>query len=375
MRKVYSFLLCLIFFQVSLAQLYIRGVVKDGETNLPLAGASVYINNTTKGVTTDKNGEFQLGPVVPGRYDVVASYVGYDPLLYVAEIKGNTFLITFKLDKKETSMREVLVLTDETRRKYLEILKQNVLGYTKAAGRCKIKNLSEIQFSSGQTKDEIEAFTDSELEIENPELGYTVYFQLVQFYYNKANTQSFFVGYTRYVDWAKDDQAKKKWLKKRKEAYEGSTLHFNRSLVKKDLEKQGFSVYQLIAPKSKDDSLKGKGNVIINRDRDLKMATKITEDSMIKLYSDSDYRIYELRIRDGWRIMYAKNSDLKLELTKSMIIGGQPMKGTITGLKVRLEPVLLSEHGLLLDPLSVFAEGMWAYERLANMLPEDYETE
>ena len=373
--RVFAFFLCLTFFQRSISQYYIRGLVKDGETDQPLIGASVYINNTTKGATTDKNGQFELGPLVPGRYDVVASYVGYDPLLYSAEVKANSIRVTFKLDKKETSLREVLVLTDETRKKYLEILKKNVLGYTKAADKCKIKNLGEVQFASGQNKDEIEAFTDSELEIENPELGYSVYFQLIRFYYNKSNIQTYFVGYTRYIDRAKNEQAKKKWLKKRKEAYEGSSFHFCRSLVKKDLEQQGFTVYQLIKPKSSGDSTKGNTLVAISQDKDVKMATKITEESMIKLYSDSNYRTYELLIRDGWRIFYTKNSALKLELGKAMFIGGQPTKGTITGFKVRTEPVLISEHGLLLNPLSVFAEGMWVYERLANMLPEDYEPE
>lgn len=376
MYKVLLTPLLLFILQVGYTQsFYIKGQVKDGETQQPLKGASVYINNTTRGAITDNNGQFEIGPLHAGRYEVVASFIGYEPLLYSAELKSTGFRITFQLDKKVTSLREVLILTDETRRKYLEILKKNVLGYTAAADKCRIKNLNEVQFASGESKDEIEAFTDAELEVENPELGYTIYFQLIRFYYNKSDNSTFFVGYTRYVDWAKDKQGRKKWLRKRKATYEGSTLHFFRSLVKKDLEKQGFSVYQLLAPKSAKDSVKQTNILVSNPTRELKMATRIAEDSMIRLFSDSVYRVFELRIGDGWRILYSKDTELKNQILKNRLTGGQPIKGTSTGVKVRQNPVLVSQHGILLSPLSVFMEGMWIYERLANMLPEDYEPE
>jgi uncharacterized membrane protein YvbJ len=69
------FLLCFSFIQNSFSQqFYIRGRVTDVETQLPIKGASVYINNTTKGSTTNDNGEFEIGPLQPGRYEVVASF-------------------------------------------------------------------------------------------------------------------------------------------------------------------------------------------------------------------------------------------------------------------------------------------------------------
>ena len=72
MVRVFLLLLFSSFTQHIFSQLYIKGRVTDSETQ-PLKGASVYINNTTKGTVTDENGEFQLGPFPPGRYEVVAS--------------------------------------------------------------------------------------------------------------------------------------------------------------------------------------------------------------------------------------------------------------------------------------------------------------
>src|SRR4030095_1752656 len=296
MIKAVLLLLCFLFIQNSFSQqFYIRGRVTDGETQLALKGASVYINNTTKGTITDDNGDFELGPFQPGRYEVVASFVGYDPLLYSAEIKTTGIRIIFKLEKKEEILREVLVLSSETSKNYLDLFKKYVLGQTVAADHCKIKNIEEVQFASGETKDEILAYTEKELVIENPEIGYTIYFELLDFYYNKTTAGTYFYGYTRFVDWGKDEQTKKKWIRKRRHAYEGSTVHFFRNLVNKQLAKEGFTVYQLI--KTKKDTVDIKA-ISQKNNSGIQMASKAIEDSMIRLHPDSVYRIYELRVTE-----------------------------------------------------------------------------
>ena len=128
MTRIFLFFLCFLFIQNSFSQqFYIRGRVTDAETQLPLKGASVYINNTTKGSTTNDNGDFEIGPLQPGRYEVVASFVGYDALLYSAEIKSSNLRISFKVEKKEEVLREVLVLSKELRKRYLDIFKQFVI--------------------------------------------------------------------------------------------------------------------------------------------------------------------------------------------------------------------------------------------------------
>lgn len=373
--RLVLFLLCFSFIQDILSQqFYIKGRVTDVESQLPLKGASVYINNSTKGTVTDDQGNFELGPFEQGRYEVVASYVGYDPLLYTAEVKASGLRISFKLGKKETIMREVLVLSSETRKRYLDIFKKYVLGVSVAAERCQVQNIEEIQFASGENKDAIIAYTEKELVIDNPELGYTLHFDLLEFNYNKATTGSYFFGYTRFVDWGNNEQTKKKWLRKRRQTYEGSTVHFFRSLVKKQLAKEGFTAYQLNnLQKAKKDTVFIKATSQKNNPG-MQMARPAIEDSMMRLFPDSVYRIYELLLNDGWRIVYGKNTDLKMEITKKMLLM-QPTNSTISGLRLREAPVLISERGILLTPIRVFYDGIWSYERLANMLPEDYEVD
>ena len=371
MIRVFLFLLSLSFIQNSFSQqFYIRGQVTDVKSQLPLKNASVYINNTTKGAAADDNGAFELGPLPAGRYEVVASYVGYEPSLYSAEIKETGLRIIFKLSRKEIIMRELLVLNSETRKQYLEIFKNYVLGVSVAAEHCRVRNIEEVQFASGDNADEFLAYTERTLVIDNPELGYTVYFDLVGFSYNKATTNSYFFGYSRFVDWGKKEQSKKEWSHKRRQAYEGSTVHFFRSLVKKQLAQEGFTAYQL-------NSVQNKDTVVLETPlQKTKSATQIApraiEDSMIRMQPGSVRHIYELCLKDGWRITYDKNTKLKEEITRKVFIT-QPPSGTVSGLRLREGPVLINQRGVVLTPLRLLYDGIWSYERLANKLPEDYE--
>jgi hypothetical protein len=82
--------------------------------------------------------------------------------------------------------------------------------------------------------------------------------------------------------------------------------------------------------------------------------------------------MYELRIADSWRIFYKYNTVLKMEILKKAF-PMQPQTGTLSGFRLREAPALINERGVFLTPTRVFYDGIWGYERLANMLPEDYE--
>lgn len=372
--------LILIFFisvqQLAVAQsFYIRGKVLDGETLAPLRNASVYINNSTKGAITDNNGEFQIGSLQPGHYELVASYVGFEALLYSVDITTGGIKITFQLSKKEKQMRELLILPNETRVRYLKIFKDNLLGFTNAAQSCKIKNISEVQFAAGSNTSEVIAYADTSLIIENPELGYTIHFTIIDFYYNRSTGLSYFYGYTRFEDMNKEGEQKRRWKRRRNNTYEGSTQHFFHSLLKRNLNDEGFTVQQVIEKKiSVKDSLPKNNSIVIrNGPSKINIARTVTEDSLLCLYSDSGYKIYELNAADWLRVIYKKNTTLKQNIQQKQILTGQPYSGTFSSLKPRGRPILFDYKGRLLTPLAIYYDGIWAFERLANMLPEDFE--
>lgn len=55
----------------------IQGVVKNEETNEPIAFADIIILNTEMGSATDDNGKFVILNVPPGNYTLEVSYIGY----------------------------------------------------------------------------------------------------------------------------------------------------------------------------------------------------------------------------------------------------------------------------------------------------------
>ena len=373
LRTLIIFILFVTPWKLLFAQSYfIKGVVIDGDSKQPLANSSVFINNTTNGTVTNAAGEFQLGPLAPGEYEIVASFVGYHNLLYVANLKSASLKIVFEMGKKEQQMRELLILPSETRMRYLDIFKRTLLGQTVAAERAKIKNLKDVQFAAGGNSNEIIAYCDTSLVVDNPELGYVVNFDLVDFYFNRATGESRFFGYTRFFDKDTDGETKRKWARRRKQTYEGSSMHFFRSLVNKNLKRDGFNMQNVYRKEMKRETT----TIVIGRSgsNSMDMAVPVIEDSVLHLYSDSGYRIYQLKVADWLRVVYHKSTSLKNEITKNRIITGQLKDMTVTGIRPIKPPVpiLIDYRGRLLTAMSFYYDGMWSYERLANMLPEDY---
>lgn len=54
------------------------GLVTDGKTKEPLIGVNVIIDGTSTGTTTDIDGKYELAGIVPGSYNITASYLGYE---------------------------------------------------------------------------------------------------------------------------------------------------------------------------------------------------------------------------------------------------------------------------------------------------------
>jgi hypothetical protein len=60
-----------------LAQNTLRGVVRDAQTNAPLADAAVSLDGTAKFAATDAAGRFEINDVPKGRYQLVVTHRGY----------------------------------------------------------------------------------------------------------------------------------------------------------------------------------------------------------------------------------------------------------------------------------------------------------
>ena len=328
--------------------------------NTAIAGASVYFNNTSIGTITNEKGEFSIPNPING--EVIISSVGYERLVHkvnVVALTGRSY--TFKLAEKEATLRDVMILPDAMRKRYLQLFKENFLGITEEADLSRITNLQSIDFAAGEEKNAFIAYSDTPLTIINRKLGYIIKFDLVEFSFNQRTGQTSFYGYTRYEDMGD----KKSWAKNRKKAYYGSTLHFFRSLISNNLEKQSFSILRV-----REDSLRqtdGLGNQFYKK---IDVGITITATEIIK--KDSAERLYTASWKDKLMVQYLKNPASKTYLSKKTIINGNLPIGARSYLLLNERMVSIDDYGILADPMNLFFTGYWSYEKAANLLPYNY---
>lgn len=89
----------------------ISGVVRDAESGEPLVGCNVSFPGTILGASTDIEGSFFILNISPGKYDVLASMVGYQKVIQRGVIvnSGRTTVVDFRLTPTVVAQEEIVV--------------------------------------------------------------------------------------------------------------------------------------------------------------------------------------------------------------------------------------------------------------------------
>jgi len=98
---------------------FIKGTIINASGE-PLPFATIYVKNTTYGVTTNSDGEYYI-ELNPDNYVIIYSYVGYDSKEITIELttKGQTIDITLK--ESATSLNEIEIVSN-TKNKAKEVM-------------------------------------------------------------------------------------------------------------------------------------------------------------------------------------------------------------------------------------------------------------
>ncbi|RZK11737.1 MAG: TonB-dependent receptor [Flavobacterium sp.] len=108
MKSNYLLIYFLLLSTFGFAQSYdIGGTVKESGTGLPLPGVNVQIKNSTKGTSSDFDGNFSLAGIPSGSV-VVFSYVGFSNFEYTVTASNNKVAVALQEDTK--SLDEVVVI-------------------------------------------------------------------------------------------------------------------------------------------------------------------------------------------------------------------------------------------------------------------------
>lgn len=113
--KIYKILLLILFASsVVFSQTgRISGKVTDAQTGEPLIGANIIVVGTSLGAATDVNGDFLITNISPGKYNVKASYIGYQEVT-IANLNVTSGLTTrqnFELQPTGFSTGEVVIVS------------------------------------------------------------------------------------------------------------------------------------------------------------------------------------------------------------------------------------------------------------------------
>lgn len=94
----------------------IRGTLVDKDSHMPLVGAHVYVERTIPllGAVTDPYGMFEIPQVPVGRHTLVATYLGYEPVVLPEQmvISGKELVVTIELTESVHMITEAVVKAD-----------------------------------------------------------------------------------------------------------------------------------------------------------------------------------------------------------------------------------------------------------------------
>ncbi|OSY87212.1 hypothetical protein WH52_12165 [Tenacibaculum holothuriorum] len=394
-------ILLLFFSTFSFSQIYIKGKVTSS-ANEPLEGASVYFNNTTIGSITNSKGEFEL-KISKGNYTLVVSFLGFKTKQFPINVEETPLNLTIKLQEENDILNEVVIhktVYDEDWKYNLKRFKQAFLGRTKLASTCKILNEKDLHFNFNRKTNTLTAIAKKTLIIKHNGLGYLITYDLIDFSIQK--NRLFFSGYAQYKNLRK--KIKSKWKKNRLEAFNGSRMHFLRSLINKNIDKEGFLVNQFKRVPNPDRPSeqkieisrqliqlhKGKINFnkqIIEPKTTIDSAIIVLRKASLPKYQDYLYKrnvIYSdmisfeknkpfLNFQDYLSIIY-KNESEENNYLLGLFGKRKKASGVQTSNIILLEgKSQIDNTGILINPNAIFNEGYWAFEAFANMLPLDYQ--
>ncbi|HMC84086.1 MAG TPA: carboxypeptidase-like regulatory domain-containing protein [Chitinophagaceae bacterium] len=329
------------------------GKIIDSATNLPLAGASVFCQNTTLGNTSNSEGAFKLD-LPNGGYDLIISYTGYETQVVRISVSHSANLL-IALKQKDKSMQEISIVASnevpDGLAKYGKFFMNNFIGNDTNAALTKIQNPEALQFYYRKKTNRLKVKAKEDLIIINEALGYKIKFALDSFAYDYGPGLSVFTGFPFFEELPGTDEQKIRWRQNRQKAYNGSRLHFIRSWYTRNLEKDGFHLEKV------DSASKTLKTYPVENPYDSSLYRPV-ENSDIEINYNGRMRIvYNNALPDPQYLKENKMPEL--------------LRAQISILDIS-DGFVIEQNGYFYDQNDVINIGYWSWEKLSDELPYDY---
>lgn len=365
---------------LSAQELYnISGSVTD-ENGTPVQGATVFISGAQKITATDTQGHFMFAEMQAGNYLVSTKMLGYNSPSLALSLRDKSVNVLIKLQIKSINLGEVNITSDQNRERYLNIFQEQFLGKSADKNKCFIVNPEVISFAGKQ----IDAYNlglkgeaDELIIIENHILGYRIKYLLRSFEYDMKKSITSYDGESSFEEMAGTAEQRKYWVENRLMAYQGSLMHFLRSVYSNNLLEEGFLANQMV-----------KSSNIFDQ-RAYMIPTPVKLDKFVTRVDSSfvSYKFNALNItynpKKAIRIIkqLPKQAEIDLKVLETKMPGevGFPAvdpNGKSSQLLLYLKEALIDESGSVFTGYKTFLiRGFWSEKRLGDQLPFEYRTE
>jgi CarboxypepD_reg-like domain len=360
MKSISLSIFSVLFFVTSFAQnnFAISGTVTNETTGIPMPATSVFAQNTTLGTVTDNEGNFTL--LLPnGGYDLIISFTGHKTENRRITTADATEKIIIKLNEKEKELETVAVVSSTEVKdglvKYGQFFMNEFIGKTANSKQCSIQNPEALHFFFSKKKNRLKITASEPLVIKNNALGYNIKYNLDSFTHEYKTEVSTYSGYPLFENMQADSAQMQQWQAARKDAYKGSLLHFMRSVYNKTIIEQEFDIQFIVNVYGKDEGIKVKNiYAAINYAKD--DSTQTVE----ILPNQPEVGVLFLGVKPSANYLAenpAESKDFKLS-----VLSFKPK-----------ESIIIEQNGYFYDQNDIITSGYWAWDKVAELLPYDYE--
>lgn len=374
-------LLLLLIHAAGYSQSVLRGKIVDAQTKQPLAAATIFISNSTYQTVSNEDGGFTI--TTPNdTFDIICSFVGYAPVRLSSDaVADRSKTYTIPMTEEIEKLKNITVMNRSQRDKYLQIFRDNLIGTTKNARKTKILNLDDVYINLDE-KGNLEVTSDTPLQIENPELNYKITFVLEFLRYDFKNAVSHYSGFQTFEDLKPITVKNQKDISKNRfRAYQGSSIHFIKSAYDGTFAAEGY----LIRAMTYNPNPEYPGEEAVKKllaERQTKVYsqwtpipqkhlmtisdTLLTQQQFIRTDNDKKYFHFD-------NYLYVRYQGEKEEHNYIVENKKHGLNAQVSQLKVRSNAVQLFPDGNLKNASDIIFHGYMGWEKLADMLPYDYQ--
>jgi hypothetical protein len=340
----------------------VSGTVVSADDKSPIAGARVFIANTTIGVVSTTNGSFRLVGVPLGKSDVIISAMGYELVSKPLIIDSSTQqLLSITLKPKPVRMRSVRVMASRKPADTSAYIRQIVtllIGQTENAQQTALTNPQALRVSIDEDDKGREIVTAESAEpllIENKALGYKLTYHLTDC--GISPHRSWYMGYVMFEERVPSSSLEEsRWKEQRKRVYYGSRQHFLRALATDSLLQQGFAVRRVV---DVDNYLRKAGDFEAVQASDI-AAPANKPATMVFAGEPALEVVYERGQIEFWMRSYLYHTVFERS--------GRP----VSLLQPKKSILLFNSLGYFEEPREVLLAGYYGLQRLADELPATY---